>query len=621
MKNWFVTLSSNPVLVWILLGLVAWGIYFQTYRYGFALDDAIVISENKFVEKGVDGLYSIFANESFTGYFGKQTSYVAGARYRPLSIASFALEYELYKYKPAYSHLINVFLYWICCGLIYFAVRKLFSYRFEREASSLVAFVTAMIFLVHPTHVEAVANIKGRDEIMSTLFAVAALICTLKYHDTRKWIWTWITGMIFFLALMSKENPITLLIAFPVLLYYISGFTWKEAFRYMIPYGVSSLAFILLRVKVIGYLFDTKLKIVDLMNDPFVEMNFIQKWCTILYTVVWYIKLLFVPHPLTHDYYPYHVPIMNPTSPGFLLALATVILSLWIAWKCRKSHSIVTMAILFFYITLSIVSNAIFPVGTFMNERFLFLPSLGFCIVLGYYFYTWSQSSRKQLHFLGIGGSLVILLLFSLKSFLRVPAWESGDSLNLSAIGISKNSARINLFTGVTYFHKYESESDQIKKYQDLDIAEKYIDRALEIYPRYSQGHIMKVGVYAEKYKKDNDLVRFLQSIKKSAGMYPELTFTNEFLTYLKKENSNHAELAKFFKEVGYDVLYKKNRNYPFAIQYLKDAQAMDPLDGTVNQMLATVYLDYASFGKLEPGQVEYLKQQAATLMQSNMKQ
>ena len=128
MKNWFVTLSSNPVLVWILLGLVAWGIYFQTYRYGFALDDAIVISENKFVEKGVDGLYSIFANESFTGYFGKQTSYVAGARYRPLSIASFALEYELYKYKPAYSHLINVFLYWICCGLIYFAVRKLFSY-------------------------------------------------------------------------------------------------------------------------------------------------------------------------------------------------------------------------------------------------------------------------------------------------------------------------------------------------------------------------------------------------------------------------------------------------------------------------------------------------------------
>ena len=68
-----------PYFIFGVLGIL---IYFQCFQYGYALDDIIVASENKFVKKGFDGITEIFCKESFTGYFGEQKNLVAGSRYR-----------------------------------------------------------------------------------------------------------------------------------------------------------------------------------------------------------------------------------------------------------------------------------------------------------------------------------------------------------------------------------------------------------------------------------------------------------------------------------------------------------------------------------------------------------
>ena len=70
-----------PYFIFAVLGIL---IYFQSFQYGYALDDIIVASENKFVKKGFDGITEIFCKESFTGYFGEQKNLVAGSRYRHL---------------------------------------------------------------------------------------------------------------------------------------------------------------------------------------------------------------------------------------------------------------------------------------------------------------------------------------------------------------------------------------------------------------------------------------------------------------------------------------------------------------------------------------------------------
>ena len=117
------------------------------------------------------------------------------------------------------------------------------------------------------------------------------------------------------------------------------------------------------------------------MNDPFLEMNGMEKLATIIYTLGEYLRLLIFPHPLTHDYYPYHIPIMNFGKPGTLISLALYLGLAYAFFKLWKSKSIYAWSIGFFIATLSIVSNLVFPVGSFMNERFIFIPSIAFSLV------------------------------------------------------------------------------------------------------------------------------------------------------------------------------------------------------------------------------------------------
>jgi len=75
------------------------------------------------------------------------------------------------------------------------------------------------------------------------------------------------------------------------------------------------------------------------MNQPFVEMTTAEKYATIVYTLGWYIKLLFIPHPLTHDYYPYHVPKMHWSDAGVLISLVVYFtMTVWAIYQVRRRN-------------------------------------------------------------------------------------------------------------------------------------------------------------------------------------------------------------------------------------------------------------------------------------------
>ena len=610
MKNFLRNCSQFKIAI-IIYVVLGFGIYFQCLHYGYALDDAIVCSENQFVKKGFGGIREIFSEESFTGYFGKQNNLVAGARYRPLSIASFAVEVELFGFKPGVSHLINIVLYILCSILIYSFTKKLLSQKFTLEQSQGIAFLSSLLFLVHPIHVEAVANIKGRDEIMCLLFGLLAGIYWMKDIDQSSLKNKMIGAVWFFLSIMSKENAITLWVAFPVLFYFFRNNSWKQSINSSWPYILAGAIFIVVRISAVGFLFDKNLKIDDLMNDPFVEMNLIQKLCTICFTILWYLKLLLVPHPLTHDYYPYHVPKLGPDSAWFWVSFFVLAAMTLFSFVKQKLYPYFTATFWYFAATISIVSNVVFPVGTFMNERFLFMPSLAFCVWIGYLFYQYLSSDQKNSRTIAYSALSVVLGLFSLRSFTRVPVWESGDTLNFSAIHVSKNSARINLFTGVSYFHKYEAEQNQQQKYENLTLAQKYISKALNIYPNYDQAHNMFIGVMAEWHKKDGDTKKFLENIKLNAEKKPSLNFLNEYLNYIKTNSGNDQLLYDFYKQVGFDGLYKRKRNYQYALQYLGEAYKINKADQDLLLKLSQVYTDYALYGKLDPSTAQEYKNYA----------
>ncbi len=114
----------------LILPLLAFAIYHQSLHFGYVLDDSMVIEENRFTKKGFAGVDSIFTTESMVGYFGQQRDLVAGGRYRPMSIATFAAEVGVLKMvrggsdwknwlSPRLSHAINILLYGLTGSLVF----------------------------------------------------------------------------------------------------------------------------------------------------------------------------------------------------------------------------------------------------------------------------------------------------------------------------------------------------------------------------------------------------------------------------------------------------------------------------------------------------------------------
>ncbi|MFK7981868.1 MAG: glycosyltransferase family 39 protein, partial [Saprospiraceae bacterium] len=212
------TWTKNTRLHKWLIFIVAFLLYGNTLTHEYTQDDAIVIYDNMFTTKGFSGIPGILKYDTFYGFFkveGKD-KLVAGGRYRPLTLVMFAAEYALFGESPFIGHLGNVLLYGLLGIVLYLLLIKLFRARGDLPSGELLALLTTLFFMAHPIHTEVVANIKGRDEIMTLLGSLAALLFSLKaYQEEKNWL-NIIAGLIFFLGLMAKENAITFLAVVPL---------------------------------------------------------------------------------------------------------------------------------------------------------------------------------------------------------------------------------------------------------------------------------------------------------------------------------------------------------------------------------------------------------------------
>ena len=563
----------------LIIPILAFGLYWMCLPYGYVLDDQIVITDNQFTKKGTDGIWDILRTESFSGYFGGQQDLVAGARYRPLSIVSFAIEQSVFGDKPYIRHFINILLY----GLLGLLIFRIFSILLPDKEKTFwllsIPFLTGLLYILHPVHSEVVANIKGRDEIMTGLGALGALYFVLRYLPSQNKIWLVASGISMFLGLMSKENAITFLAVIPLTLYFFTGAKAKDIVMTLIPSVIAAIIYMVIRTNVIGYVLDSGKAITDLMNDPFLEMNGVEKLATIIYTLGEYLRLLVFPHPLTHDYYPYHIPIMNFGKPGTLISLALYIGLIYLFFKLWKSKSIYAWSIGFFIATVSIVSNFVFPVGTFMNERFIFIPSIAFSLVCAWTIVEYGWKSQRPILRWGSAALLVLLAgAYTFKTYTRIPAWKDALSLNGTAAVISPESARSNCFMATALYELGRDtmvEADKVKIFEE---AEWYADRSLAIYPEYLSANQIKSGMVAERYLRHKNLYQLLAEFTTIMEARPQVEYIQQFMEYLNGRE-DVGVLTDFYYRMGYEHLTKQKGLYPLAITYLKLGEKISPND------------------------------------------
>ncbi len=562
-------------------------IYYQCIPFNYVLDDQIVIADNEFTKKGVSGLWDIFSKESFEGYFGKQRDLVQGGRYRPLSIMMFAVEHAISPLNYHLNHIINIFFYAICCLLIFRVLSMFISSKPTKWFFS-ASFLVSLIFLAHPVHVEAVANIKGRDEILAMIFGMASMYYSIRYLEKEDWKQLMYLAVLYYLGLLAKENVLTFAAVIPMTLFLWTKGSFKSIKKVIYVLLAVTGLYLLQRYLIIGYLINTN-PFNDVMNNPFAGMEGHEKYATIFYTLLKYLGLSVFPHPLTHDYYPYHIPIMNWAKPSVILSFFMHIVLFIIALKNTKKRPIISWSILFYLLTISIVSNIVFNVGTFMNERFIFISSLGIIVLLVHLLY---QRGPK---FYGFSPSIplailgIIFFAFSGRSFMRVPVWENSLTLNTAAVKVSKNSARANSFMA-TALYQQSLEGDNVEEIMDLlKRADFHADRALKVLPGYKNANLMKAGIAGEFHKKGGTDQALFETLKQVGANRPSIGFLTEYPDYMISRGKQEI-VTNYYYELGYEVLLLEKRNPKWAVHFLNKAYSLRASDPKIRKALKESY-------------------------------
>ena len=540
---------KNQRTAYIVLFVFAALLYANTVPNRYALDDKMLIYNNDFTLKGFDGIWDILTKDSMAGMFGEESHAVAGGRYRPISIVTFALEQELFGGNPHISHFINLLLYALSVVLLYKLLLRLFQSKESKKWWWTVPFITSLLFAVHPLHTDAVANIKGRDEILCFLFCIAAMLHVIKYFDNKKKIQLLYVLLWYLLAVFTKELAITFLFVIPISIYFFRDYKLKSYLPFVFVLFAGAIVYLLVRASVVGNALGDASN--GLMNNPFAEANTSQRYGTVFFTLLIYLKLLFVPHPLTWDYYPYHIPLVDILNFRAILSLILYLAMGVYAILGIRKKSIYSWGILIYLATLSITSNLFFTVGAFMSERFLFISLLGFCVILAHVIV--KVLTPKMNKTLLMGGLGIIILLFSVKTITRNTNWKDNITLFAHDVKVSKNSAKGNSSYASELYSLAEPMTDTAQRNKILRQSIPYFERAAEIYPSYTESLIRLGNVY---YMMNGDYKTMLAY-------------------YLKALKANPKEKDVWGNTIG--VLEKNVQDIPFELYIWKEYRKLNP--------------------------------------------
>jgi hypothetical protein len=303
----------------------------------------------------MSGLKGLFTKDTFYGFFKEEgkAKVVSGGRYRPFTPAMFAIEYQLVGKKPWLGHFINIMLYGFLCMMIYKMLQSLINNNQKHmKETTWMIFAATILYATHPLHTEAVANIKGRDEIMSMLGSVLALYYLLKHHESQQFQ-TYHYGLcLFFYCTCSQKKTLLHYLAVSP----ISILFFQKSLRYPVHCQkvyiciAPAILFLMIRAAILGNDFGGTP--MELMNNPYLEyvdgvykpIPQGEKFATITFTLGKYIQLLLLPHPLTHDYYPRYIDIKSFGDFDVLLSLLLYGFLIFIAVRGFKTRSLPAFA-------------------------------------------------------------------------------------------------------------------------------------------------------------------------------------------------------------------------------------------------------------------------------------
>ncbi len=552
----------------IIIILVTFIFYGNTIRNYYSLDDHDVCFQNPTVQKGFKGIPEIF-----TSLYANEADLSYG--YRPIVKTTYAIEYQLFGQAPHASHFINILIY-LFTALLLFKILK----RLLKNYNIFFPFIITILFIAHPIHTEVVASLKNRDELLSLLGCLLGLYFLIKYVDKNK-IKYIVWALIFYaLAILSKPSALSFLLIYPLVLYFFTDIKPKKIlYLFLVVLIITFIAGYLPRL----FLPKTHRPVQFFENPLYFEKNIMIKLATGFYILGFYLKLLIYPHPLLF-YYGYDmVPLVNFTNIRAILSfISYLFIFVYALLKIKEKH-ILSFAILFYLITIATYSNIITPFPGIVADRFLFVPSFGFCLIISYFLFKLFKLNPKQLDIPNKSISKVlivvtiILIPYAIKTINRNKNWRSYLSLYSHDIKYLRNSVKANTLYASALTEKlyYDNKNgvDISKIPQERKLVTEHYKQALKIYP--------------ENYKALNNLGSFYSN---NLRQYDSSIF------YLKKAVEIKPDLEEPYFNLGY--AYQKLKKYDEAIKNYNKAIDINPQNVTLRSYLANLYNEMGDFEK-----------------------
>ncbi len=406
----------NRFLPFLVVSVVAAAVYAQTATYSFAYDDIPVIAQRR--------LFHDLAN--WRAILGASW-WSDHTLYRPFTALTFAVNWDPSGGDPRIFHVTNVLLHAAACTLVYVLGRQLLG-----VGGGLVA---AVIFAVHPVHVEAVANVVGRAEVLAALFALGAVLLyqwdgTLAdlcdQQSWRRYAAAFGTLASMLLALASKESAF----AVPGLLLLVDWFAASTTGR---PFAETVRRHWVLWVGAVGIAVIWLLVRADVVNDlsgrevapGLDDLGLKDRTLVMLPFVLQYARLLLVPAKLSTDYSPDFVMAVPSLTAGGVLGAGLLALAALAGWRSRRSAPVVPFALAWIGGTLFIISNILVPTGVLLAERTLYLASVGAALLFGWVWRIGSARAPK----LATAGFAALALAGAARTVTRNPVWRSNDTI------------------------------------------------------------------------------------------------------------------------------------------------------------------------------------------------
>jgi protein O-mannosyl-transferase len=495
----YLTHKNLPLLLSLALFLFAFLLYQNTVPNGYTVDDPIYYTDNKFVQQGIKGIPRLLLKSTFYGYDGTNDKV-----YRPLPVLCFAIEHALCGNNPHFNHFVNIAMFSLCCSLLFLVLRRLFN-----NHPPTIPFMITVLFAAHPIHTEAVASIKGLDEILAFLFSVLTLYFTVTYCDRKK-NGFFVLGMGSYLfCLLAKEHGLTLLGVIPLTLYTFRALPLRRIAILTLPFCGVALLYILFRSILLDHF--TFSKPLDLTNNTLLAAtNHADQLATAFLILGKYLRLLIVPYPLCWDYSYNQIPITTWLDPRSIASLITYLGLLVIGIFGMRKKSPIAYGILFFLLTFSLSSNLFIKIGVTIGERLLFTPSLGFCIAIVFLFLKTGPIHRRLIS-AAVGGIMVIL--YTITTIDRNADWRDNPTLLAADISKNSHSAKARYYWANVFFDAGHAEKNNWEKTQLLSHAIAEYKQSIAIYPESADSWNNLGSAYDEINQKENALEAYQKAI------------------------------------------------------------------------------------------------------------